>query len=154
MFYESSTKEDRQQAPETKIEAQNTPSPETLTKEATMPWLPCPHYLEYSLFISLSVHSDPSAKSNPLSADREPWHSPIPRIKSSTISNQTQDSGDCTFQKPGIHSHHHYHQLVMTSGLLICSPLISPVIKGKWREGLGLPLQEVTVSLSVYIPIS
>lgn len=150
MFYEPCTKKDRQQAPEAKMEAWNTPSPETLTKEATMPWLPCAHYLECSLLISLSVHSDPSAESNPLSADREPWHCPIPRIKSSTVSNQTQDSGDCTFQKSGIHSHHHYHQLMMTSGLLICS-----CDKGEVEGGIGSPPpRKVTVLLSVYNPIS
>lgn len=150
MFYEPCTKKDRQQAPEAKMEAWNTPSPETLTKEATMPWLPCAYYLECSLLISLSVHSDPSAKSNPLSADREPWHCPIPRIKSSTVSNQTQNSGDCTFQKSGIHSHHHYHQLVMTSGLLICS-----CDKGEVEGGIGSPPpRKVTVLLSVYNPIS
>lgn len=36
MFYEPSTKKDRQQAPEAKMEAQNPPSPETLMKEATL----------------------------------------------------------------------------------------------------------------------
>lgn len=69
---------------------------------------------------------------------------------SSTVSNQTQDSGDCTFQKPGIHSHHHYHQLVMTSGLLICS-----CDKGEVEGGIGSPPpRKVTVLLSVYNPIS
>lgn len=142
MFYEPCTKKDRQQAPEAKMEAWNTPSPETLTKEATMPWLPCAHYLECSLLISLSVYSDPSAESNPLSADREPWHSPIPRIKClqpylirprilGTAHSKSQEFTAI---------------IIITNWWWLLGFSFVPVIKGKWREGLGLPLQEKSLS--------